>query len=75
MEKMTAKEIREEIDKEKVHALGKKRSHHLTRITGSRNPIEYVVCTDGTEIPYTKAEEERFIAALESEKPKRKVSV
>lgn len=56
MKTNTAKEMREMIDKEKAQALGKKKSHHLTRITGSRNPAEYVVCTDGTEIVYSKAE-------------------
>lgn len=68
----SVKKIRDEIDKAKASALGKQKSHHLTRITGSRNPIEYVVCTDGTEIAYSKSEEDVLISTLirqrESEK-------
>lgn len=68
----SVKKIRDEIDKAKASALGKQKSHHLTRITGSRSPIEYVVCTDGTEIAYSKSEEDVLISTLirqrESEK-------
>lgn len=60
----TAKELRDEIDKEKTKAHGKRRSHHLIRVTGLREPAEYVVCTDGTEIAYSKAEEEMVTKAL-----------
>ena len=60
----TVKKVRDEIDKAKASALGKQKSHHLTRITGSRDPVEYVVCTDGTEIGYSKSEEEIVIAML-----------
>lgn len=60
----TAEQIRNEIDKEKAKAQGKKRSHHLTRVTGSRQPSEYVVCTDGAEIAYSKAEEEMLTKVL-----------
>lgn len=66
-----AKQIRDEIDEAKVKAQGKIKSHHLTRITGSRNPCEYVVCTDGTEIAYDKAEEKLLIRALFKEVQKK----
>lgn len=66
-EEKTAKEIRDEIDKEKANALGKKPGHHLTKLTGSREPSEYVVCTDGTEIAYNRAEEERLLARISKE--------
>ena len=60
----TAIQIRDEMDKEKAKAHDKKRSHHLTRVTGLREPAEYVVCTDGTEIAYSKSEEEKITKAL-----------
>lgn len=67
-ERRSAKEIRDEIDEKKAKALGKKPSHHLTLITGTRSPSDYVVCTDGTEIAYSKSEEDILNAALRSEK-------
>jgi hypothetical protein len=62
----TARQLKEQIDKDKVKTAGKKKSHHLTQIT-ARGPIEYVVCTDGTEIAYTKSEEKMLMAAYERE--------
>ena len=63
----TARQIRDEIDKERAKALKKIPSHHLTKLTGLREPSEYVVCTDGTEIAYNRAEEERFLSRLSAE--------
>ena len=59
-----ANEIRDAIDRKKEKEAGKKKKNHLTRVTGSRGPIEFVVFTDGTEVPYTKEEEEELINAM-----------
>ena len=63
----TATQIREEMDKEKAASEGKKLSHHLTRVTGLREPSEYAVCTDGTQIPYSKSEEGTITKAFYKE--------
>lgn len=63
-EEKTSRQIRDEIDKERAKALNKIPSHHLTKLTGLREPSEFVVCTDGTEIAYNRVEEERFLSRL-----------
>lgn len=57
-------QLQSEIDLKKVQLQGKQKSHHFTKITGIQEPVEYVVCTDGTEIPYTKAEEKALIKVM-----------
>ena len=50
-----------EIDSKKVKSQGKRKSHHLVRICGTQDATEYAVCTDETEIPYTKYEEQKLV--------------
>lgn len=52
--------LQSEIDLKKAQSQEKQKSHHLTYITGIQETVEYVVCTDGTEIPYTKSEEQKL---------------
>lgn len=64
MKKKPISEIYQEIDKKKAKEKSKTYSHHITKLTGEAIPTEYAVCEDGSELPYSKAEEEAVRKSL-----------